>query len=277
MLLALLLLCVSWHPGPGHGEVVTSFKESCPQFFFRGIPPSDSIKPQQSAQICQRYKNLHRFATLYDEAMRIPVYSAYIYNPGTAKRPRTWMVEPQLVDRSLEQPDMETEGAFLNQYVSKEFALQRSQAVPHDYKNLSGLNRGHLNPNGHQLDWDAKSSTFTLTNVVPQNIKLNGGAWNNYEHVTMASKTAGCSRTFAIVGAVPGNNFIAGGRVNTPSYVWSAACCVVDNNHLRAWGIIARNDENVVQALTLGQLEARLTQLYGRDHISLFAEDCPRQ
>ncbi|XP_042326093.1 endonuclease domain-containing 1 protein-like [Sceloporus undulatus] len=275
MLLVLLLVCVWWHNAPGNGEVVTCFEDTCPHFFFRGIPPSIGLDPSRPARICQRYKNQYRYATLYDKDNRIPVYSAYIYNPGTAKRPSTWMIEPQLVDSML-QNEMETEGALLYESDSKKEALQNSQAILHDYKNLTGLNRGHLNPNGHQPDRDAKASTFTLTNIVPQNIKLNGGAWNNYEQTTMAKNTEGCNETFAVVGAVPGNNYIAGGRVNKPSYVWSAACCVIDNNHLRSWAIIARNDENIVYSLTLGQLEEKLAEFYNQNYISLFDTDCPR-
>nr|XP_003220788.1 PREDICTED: endonuclease domain-containing 1 protein [Anolis carolinensis] len=274
MLLALLL--ISWYGAPGNGEVVTSFEDTCPHFFFRGVPPSLGLEPSRPARICQHYKNQYRYATLYDKDNRIPVYSAYIYNPGTAKRPSTWMVEPQLVDSSF-QTEMESEGSFLYDSSSKEEALRNSQAVLQDYKNLTGLNRGHLNPNGHQPDKDAKASTFSLTNIVPQNIKLNGGTWNNYEQTTMARNTEGCSETFAVVGAVPGNNYVSGGRVNKPSYMWSAACCVVDNNHMRSWAIIARNDENVVQTLTLGQLEDKLAEFYNRNSILLFDDDCPRE
>ncbi|KAL7982816.1 hypothetical protein Chor_013152, partial [Crotalus horridus] len=274
MLLLIFLLSVSWSNLPTNGEVVDSFEETCPQFFLRETPPVIR-HPPRSARICQRYQNLYRFATLYDKDNRVPVYSAYIYNPGTAKRPKKWMIEPQLINSSY-QPEMETEGEFLNQKGPKE-ALKDSQAILQDYKNLTDYNRGHLNPNGHQPDYAAKSSTFTLTNIVPQFIKLNGGAWNNYEQTTMIQMTRGCQETFAVVGAVPGDTYISGGRVNRPSHLWSAACCVIDNNHLRSWAILARNDQNVVEKFTLGQLENRLARLYNVNHVSLFHGDCPRQ
>ncbi|XP_078232637.1 endonuclease domain-containing 1 protein [Pogona vitticeps] len=276
MMLVVLLIYTCWPYTPGNGEVVSSFEDFCPQFFFRGTPPSMGLDPSRPARICQRYKNQYRYATLYDKDNRIPVYSAYIYNPGTAKRPDTWRIEPQLLDSTFPQ-EMETEWAFLKEYNSQEEALQDSQAIARDYKNLTGLNRGHLNPNSHQPDRDAKSSTFTFTNIVPQAIKLNGGAWNNYEQKTMLQQTEGCNETFAVVGAVPGNNYIAEGRVNKPSYLWSAACCVIDNNHMKSWAIIAQNDENVVYSLTLRQLEERLAKLYNLNYISLFDRDCPRE
>lgn len=80
----------------GRGEVVTSFESSCPQFFFRETPPNDALEPENPAWICQRYENQYYFATLYDRSRRIPVYSAYLYQPGPGKRPKTWLVEPQV-------------------------------------------------------------------------------------------------------------------------------------------------------------------------------------
>uniref|UniRef100_A0A8C5RUN6 ENDD1 protein n=1 Tax=Laticauda laticaudata TaxID=8630 RepID=A0A8C5RUN6_LATLA len=268
MLLYFILLSLSWSQMPTSGEVVDSFQDHCPQFFLRETPPVIGVPPSP-VRICQRYQNLYCFATLYDKHNRIPVYSAYVYNPGKAKRPGKWMVEPQVRGASLWE---------LDSYLGiMSCPLKGSQAILEDYKNLTDCNRGHLNPNGHQPDYSAKSSTFTLTNIVPQFIKLNSGAWNNYEQTTMQQMTRGCQQTFAVVGAVPGDTYIARGRVNRPSHLWSAACCVIDNNHLRSWAILARNDQNVVQKFTLGQLEEKLAQLYNVNHVSLFHSDCPRQ
>lgn len=172
---------------------------------------------------------------------------------------------------------MEKEWTLLNQYNVSLEKISQSQAILHDYKNLTGLNRGHLNPNGHHDDYSSRMATFTLTNIVPQDEKLNGGAWNNYEQQTMIRRTQGCKTTYVIVGAVPGNNYIAKGRVNKPSHLWSAACCMVDNNYIKAWAVIAENDKNQVELLTLGELEDTLTELYGRGQVSLFDSDCPRE
>ncbi|KAL8222378.1 UNVERIFIED_CONTAM: hypothetical protein K2H54_075915 [Gekko kuhli] len=276
MLLVLLFVCLGWHTTPGDAEVVNSFEETCPRFFFRETPPRIGLTPAYLVRICQRYENQYRYATMYDKLNRIPVYSAYIYNPGEAKRPQNWMVEPQLVRLSL-QPEMTSEKDLLLKKHVTRAELKKSQAVPQDYKNLINYNRGHLNPNSHQPNPDARKSTFTLTNIVPQYTKLNGISWKKYEEQTMQSNTQGCKETFAVVGAVPGNNYIAGGRVNKPSHLWSAACCYVDNNHIRSWAIVARNDEDVVEQLTLGQLEALLAVLYHQNSISLFHSDCPRE
>ncbi|XP_074882867.1 endonuclease domain-containing 1 protein-like [Buteo buteo] len=276
MLLLLLLQvwasCL-WLAG---SEVVTSFESSCPQFFFRETPPNEALQPENPAWICQNYKNQYYFATLYDRNRRIPVYSAYLYQPGPGKRPKTWMVEPQLMSPAYPKT-MEKEWTLLNYFSVSLDQLSKSQAILKDYKNLTGLNRGHLNPSSHHPDSSSRTATFTLTNIVPQNEKLNGGAWNNYEQQTMTRRTQGCNATYVVVGAVPGNNYIAKGRVNKPSHIWSSACCEVDTHRRKAWAVIAENDKNEVQLLTLGELEDVLTQLYGRDQVSLFHRDCPRE
>ncbi|KAM9026246.1 endonuclease domain-containing 1 protein-like isoform 1-T3 [Ara ararauna] len=272
LLLQVLLSCL-WL---GHSEVVTSFESSCPQFFFQKTPPNEALEPENPAWICQRYKNQYYFATLYDRSRRIPVYSAYLYQPAAGKRPNTWLVEPQLIGPTYPKT-MERERTLLNDFSISVEEIGKHQAVLQDYKNLTGLNRGHLNPSSHHPDSNSRTATFTLTNIVPQNEKLNGGAWNNYEQQTMIRNTQGCNNTYVVVGAVPGNNYIAKGRVNKPSYIWASACCEVNAKDRKTWAVIAENDKDEVKLLTLGELEHRLTQLYGRSQVSLFDSGCPRK
>ncbi|XP_038010021.1 endonuclease domain-containing 1 protein-like [Motacilla alba alba] len=154
--------------------------------------------------------------------------------------------------------------------------IKESQAVPADYKDLNGLNHGHLCPSGHQDGIDSKTATFTLTNIVPQGSSLNGGQWNVYESTTMPKMSKSCTNTYVITGAVPGNTDISNGTVNVPSYIWSAACCEVSKKKKKAWGAIAENHENKVEVLSLGKLEKRLTELY-RGTVTLFNNACPRK
>ncbi|NXE93976.1 ENDD1 protein, partial [Menura novaehollandiae] len=257
----------------GHSEVVNSFA-TCPQFFYQNSPPNNALQPANPAWICQRYNNQYHFATLYDRNRRIPVYSAYRYQPGSGTRSKSWFVEPQLIPQ-VTFKNMETEWTLINKYKIRSQQISQSQAISQDYKNLKDLDRGHLCPSGHRSGNNSKWATFTLTNIVPQNSALNKGTWQNYENQMMAQKTQGCITTYVIVGAVPGNTFIAGGRVNTPSHIWSAACCQTKTK-MDAWAVIAENDKDQIQPLTLGQLEATLTQLYGKGQVSLFHSGCPR-
>ncbi|NXF72203.1 ENDD1 protein, partial [Sclerurus mexicanus] len=261
---------------PGHSELVPSFPSSFCPFFYGNTPPNNALQPNNPAWICQRYKNRYHYATLYDRKERIPVYSAYIYQPGPVKRPSPlWMIEPQLISQNYPK-EMQTEMALMQKYKVSQQAIRRSQAVYGDYSNLKDLDRGHLSPAGHQNTQDSKIATFTLTNIVPQNSTLNKGAWKNYEEQTMAQKSQNCNLTYVIVGAVPGNTYISNGRVNVPSHIWSSACCKMNNNAMDAWGVIAQNNMNQVEILSLTDLEDRLSKLYKRP-VSLFHSDCPRK
>lgn len=87
-------------------EVVTSFN-SCKDFFLDGQPPvipgivRNSVSQDENRYklICQKYKNAYRFATLYDIANKIPVFSAYKYTgKGNFKRPKIkWMIESEVM------------------------------------------------------------------------------------------------------------------------------------------------------------------------------------
>ncbi|XP_038842082.1 endonuclease domain-containing 1 protein-like [Salvelinus namaycush] len=161
--------------------------------------------------ICQKYKNIYRFATLYDTTNRIPVFSAYTFTgPPTDRRPnQRWMIEPQI------------------EY--------QHQAGDNDYKNSipsKGVNRGHLFPSSHAHDLDTQKSTFTLTNIVPQVVSFNGGSWNEMECKvkTTLNLSEHCrnnnnkTEAYVVTGAVPIINKL-NNRVNIPDLLWTAYCC----------------------------------------------------
>ncbi|NXO46424.1 ENDD1 protein, partial [Locustella ochotensis] len=221
--------------------------------------------------------NTYHYATLYDRDRRIPVYSAYIYQPGSGKRPHTWwFVEPQLIGKN-NLKDMERETVLIDQHKFTLEEIKESQAVLEDYNKMTGLDRGHLSPSGHQNSRESKTATFTLTNIVPQDSSLNNGQWNNYEVRMIPKMSKGCTTTYVITGAVPGNSDAVNGRVNRPSHIWSAGCCLVGAQPKRAWGAIAENNKNEVENLKLGELEDRLSELYGGKTVTLFNNACPRQ
>ncbi|XP_026549571.1 endonuclease domain-containing 1 protein-like, partial [Notechis scutatus] len=147
--------------------------------------------------------------------------------------------------------------------------LESSQAVDRDYQAAVRQDRGHLLPSSHQPDQDSKAATFTLTNIVPQFRALNQGQWREYEeHIN----TTGCRETYILVGSVPGNNKI-NNRVNVPSHIWAAGCCVLQKGK-RSWAVIAKNNENNVVYLTLGELQGQLAKHYGKKTIDLFNNAC---
>uniref|UniRef100_A0A8C9MZ03 Endonuclease domain-containing 1 protein-like n=1 Tax=Serinus canaria TaxID=9135 RepID=A0A8C9MZ03_SERCA len=241
-------------------------------------PPNDALNPKNPAWICQHFSNSYHYATLYDKDRRIPVYSAYKYQPGNAKTPDApWFVEPQLIGKN-NLKEMERQSVLIEQHKFTLDQIKASQAVYDDYAQLKGLNHGHLSPCDHQDSKENKTATFTFTNIVPLDSSLNKGQWHTYESKTMPKMTEGCTTTYVITGAVPGKLHVSQGRVNRPSHIWSAACCLVGQKTPKAWGAIAENDKNKVENLSLGELENRLTKLYGgKKKVTLFNKACPRQ
>ncbi|KAI4904124.1 hypothetical protein NFI96_029059 [Prochilodus magdalenae] len=83
-------------------EVVQSFRSNCSEFFFPNPQNQNEVitptvfEGAQYKQICQRWKNQYRYATLYDTKRRIPVYSAYTFiQKKKVKRSSNWKIEPQ--------------------------------------------------------------------------------------------------------------------------------------------------------------------------------------
>ncbi|XP_054845073.1 endonuclease domain-containing 1 protein-like [Eublepharis macularius] len=274
MLLPFLFLFFASFVSVGQCEVVSSFNK-CPSFFLDGKLPDDNLKPLNPARICQTYRNKVFYATMYDRTNRIPVYSAYLYTPSPGDRSTDWMIEPQLVRSNLNR-NMEDE----RESTIPPAQIAASQATFNDYAAAPYyVDKGHLNPVVHHNTDDSKAATFTLTNIVPQFNKLNQGPWVNYETQTMSQKTAQnrCTKVHVMVGAVPGKDFISNKRVNYPSYVWSASCCVNAQNKRVSWAVIASNDPKKPPAVTertLRQLEQQLATLYGKRSINLFNSSC---
>ncbi|XP_014117853.1 PREDICTED: endonuclease domain-containing 1 protein-like [Pseudopodoces humilis] len=155
--------------------------------------------------------------------------------------------------------------------------IKKSQAVLVDYEKITGLTRGHMAACGHMDSKENKTATFTLTNIVPQDENLNNDKWSKYESKTMPQMSQGCTTTYVITGAVPGNTYIAGGRVNVPSHIWSAGCCLVGTQPSKTWAVIAENNKNRLKKVSLGDLENMLATLYKGRSVTLFNNACPRQ
>lgn len=151
--------------------------------------------------------------------------------------------------------------------------LKHSQALSNDYKQTTIYDRGHLLPVSHQLNRESKAATFTLTNVVPQFRQLNQGKWAEYER-NMTKLSKGCLDTYVLVGVVPGDQFIAHSRVNIPSHMWAAACCVTKHKQRKSWGVMAENNQIQIVQLGLKDLEIELAKRYGKKEINLFNGAC---
>ncbi|KAM4664995.1 endonuclease domain-containing 1 protein-like [Discoglossus pictus] len=271
-------------------KVSTKFNDCRDQFFSR-IPPQGferlSKKYNVLIPICQMYEDFNNpfFASLYHNQYRYGLYSAYILDrrPGEASgSSQTFRLEPQLVNTRLPNEVMlqpATETAIRNLSLSgvPSDLIRQVQAVNSDYSG-SGYHKGHLNPNADHADGPGQKATYTLTNVAPMNGSLNSGQWSTNER-RVRDIAATCGKMYVITGVVPGNNWInVNGvkRVNIPSHVWSAFCCLDNNNRpMRAEGALAPNDANIVTSgLSISKLESHLESLLGVSHIRLFHKNC---
>ncbi|XP_034005905.1 endonuclease domain-containing 1 protein-like [Trematomus bernacchii] len=265
-LAALLLLSIV----PTGSKVVDSMSE-CAEFLLNETPPNvpgilegGNIQDQNRYKpICQTFRGIKRYVTLYDTKNKIPVFSASKYIGTNSTRPREkkdWKIEPQLEDiRDDENMMMDVNGSTYNK-----------QAVDSDYINhytKRGFDRGHLFPCSYASTVDDKNSTFTLTNIVPQNGFFNKGSWNKMEICIKCVLDEYCINNnnikegFLVIGAQPGNNIISN-KVNVPSMLWSAFCCYSHSEN--RWLASAHWGPNIdgreyLQTKTLAELHSELS------------------
>ncbi|KAK2857392.1 hypothetical protein Q7C36_005311 [Tachysurus vachellii] len=277
MQLLSLVLLLSSFSSPTLTEVVTSFQNTCPNFFIRNPKKTnDIIVPtlftgHQYKTICQRWENKYRFATEYDTVRRIPIFSAYtLLKAGTTIRSDVWKIEPQLED--------------IKEYKDKKNMIDSpreggkifNQAVDSDYSG-TGFTRGHVFPRQFAADQDQADSTFTLTNIAPQTQDSNQKWAAQAEEPMLKEINQDCkldqnNQAYIVTGVVPGRNWIPITRevekdqegINIPSHAWSAYCCrnKTDYKKLIVKTYLAELDKFNLRRPDINNLNRRLTDLY---------------
>uniref|UniRef100_A0A671P4H2 Uncharacterized protein n=1 Tax=Sinocyclocheilus anshuiensis TaxID=1608454 RepID=A0A671P4H2_9TELE len=246
-------------------EVVRAFTK-CREFFYKEQPPvipgildSRSLENNYK-EICQKYRNVYRFATFYDTANRIPVFSAYKYTGLLILRP------------------------------SKNFFIETDLDKCNYFNSHERVNRGHLFPCSYAPDKLTAESTFTLTNIVPQKNSFNSGSWNRMENEIIETMNKYCyddndnNRVLAymLTGAIPGDTKL-NERVNIPSYMWMAFCCY--NRTGNSWVSQAYWAKNVGEDINKGKtiskkslqdLQEFLSQTW-KKKVTLFNNNCTKK
>ncbi|KAK6324956.1 hypothetical protein J4Q44_G00042980 [Coregonus suidteri] len=261
------------------GEVASNF-DNCKVSFFKNTPVSglnialptpvepntqglknpaqclSAYKAVSPAYICQRNSNQYYFATLYDRARRIPLYSAYEMDiKGVPNRPGEIVYyEPQLVHPGLTPNQMNIKGSKseIKKYNQNNGCNESSTQYQQKYKlgwsqalddNFGKYDRGHLNAAGHHGNRDAAEATMTHTNVAPQDGTMNKGPWNQYEKKLKDVLSVGCSKMYVVTGVVPSGTWVdQNQRVNVPSHYWNAYCCTDNNGKpLKSGGALGPN------------------------------------
>ncbi|XP_078261561.1 endonuclease domain-containing 1 protein-like [Rhinoraja longicauda] len=220
-----LLLAITY-PGTVQGKVVADF-QPCQQFFKDGFAPrgfENDENKHSIVKICQMYKNVSHFATLYRKDLRIPVYSAYSYTysnpPIDPCRPGCWFYEPQIESLSNNANMQNTP-----------IKTSEKQAMDANYKQ-SGYDRGHLYPFSFNHK-DSATASCTLTNAVPQKRSANV-KWYHYAEKAVKGLTKDCHNTgrrmYLVTGSGDYNHGKMNGTVSIPGLLWTAACCTSTNN-----------------------------------------------
>lgn len=183
----------------------TSFAK-CPQFFANGVPPA-VIRGPKLRELCYE-----AFAVLHSGVTRTPVFVAQRLNRQTVEDSDERRAKRFFADARL--PSGE-------------------RAELDDYKN-SGYSRGHMAPAGDMPTPTAMAQSFSLANMVPQDIQHNGGAWNKIEQDTRRYARRAKGDVFVITGPVftVSGPRIGGNGVKVPTYLYKLVYDVTDK---RAW------------------------------------------
>ena len=195
-----------------------------------GKPPAIPARPKLR-ELCYE-----AFAILHSGETRTPVYVAQRLNRQT-----------------IEDADEKRATKFF-----ADARLPRGErAELEDYKR-SGYSRGHMAPAGDMPTPTAMAQSFSLANMVPQDIQHNGGAWAKIEQDTRRYIRRAKGNVFVITGPVftPDSPRIGDNEVKVPTYLFKL---VYDQHDNRAWAHWQENreGERVGRPITYEELVKR--------------------
>jgi len=204
----LALLC-TWgagvHAAPQPAAAATSFA-ACPQFF-PATPPAEA-QPGQQRALC-----FNEFAVLHSGQTKTPIY-----------------VAQRLSARQLQA----AQGLKRKDKFYAEGRLPQAERAELDDYKRSGYSRGHMAPTGEMATPEGKAQSFSLSNMVPQDIQHNGGAWNDIEKDTRAYIRRAAGDVYVITGPIYSGpvRTVGEGKVRVPDAVFKL---VYDPATRRSW------------------------------------------
>ncbi|KAL0151608.1 hypothetical protein M9458_053091 [Cirrhinus mrigala] len=295
-----LLTCIMLRAFSAQAKVVMCFEE-CKEIFYRATEPIGM--DQNAKKICQKFEHGgFYYATLYSVSHRIPLYSAYTFDPScssTSGRTDDWHVEPQdeqdeihpsALDTllTISQPESRTEYMVLEKE-SDENIIKKYQAISSDYSD-TGYVRGHLNPSSFQCK-EGRKATFTLTNAAPVDVCFSRAHWKKWESTlksflkTKLDSDSGSATVYIVTGTViVANVHIIEKKISedpekltVPSHIWTAVCYKhhTDDKKSFSFGYVGENQpEGVISLMSVADLNKRLSELSKTQPINIFVDDC---
>ena len=122
-------------------------------------------------------KNLERPASIKNRSERIMQRMNYItsYN-------KNWKM-PNWVAWKIDRSELEDREERSNEFLPDPDLKESEAVTTNDYRG-SGYDRGHMCPAGdNRYNWKAMQESFYMTNMCPQDHKLNSGDWNDLEEM----------------------------------------------------------------------------------------------
>lgn len=222
-------------------------------YFYKDFRPIYmNMTTKSEILICQTWKEQEYFITRYSTQYKIPIYSAYRIDSLKKKYSNygKWRNESSV---GLQNP------------------IKQAEHLDYTY---SGFQRGHLNPRYHnQNGADNIRATYTLTNAVPKTMETNIEWFLVAEQPLFKEMRKRCfypnAKRYIIVGVVLGKFSMKSGRVNIPSYIWSAAYCDTsqinhtDRAHISDWsiGYLMKTDDKSYANGSIQDLQYNLQKL----------------
>ncbi|KAL1277440.1 hypothetical protein QQF64_024113 [Cirrhinus molitorella] len=288
MFVSALLICIVLRAFSAQAKVADDF--DCKEYFYADTEPRGM--DQNAKKICQWTDNKGPYyATLYSVHHRIPLYSAYRFDPacfndkGNLKH---WHLEPQ-----ISKPDEQNSYYMVRETQSNKNTYKENQATSDDYSEM-GYDRGHLNPSSFQCG-EGHIATFTLTNAVPMDPCFNRNQWWKWEKTLRTflkhklANDGGSATVYIVTGTVPDDNIRIpqreisvepenSGRVSVPSQIWTAVCYKhsSDNRKSFSFSYMGENKpEGSIDLMSVSDLNTQIKNLNRQSsEISIFVDDC---
>lgn len=122
-------------------------------------------------------KNLERPASIKNRSERIMSRMNY-----TTSYNKKWKM-PNWVAWKIDKSELQNNESRTNEFLPDPDLKESEAVTTNDYRG-SGYDRGHMCPAGdNRYHWKAMQESFYMTNMCPQNHKLNSGDWNDLEEM----------------------------------------------------------------------------------------------
>lgn len=192
----------------------------------------------------------------YDEVIR-PTFKELCYRSfhlGHSGRTRTALWSAEVLDPQKMELASKIERDSEFKPETRLPKAERSELT--DYRG-SGFDRGHLAPSADMPSKESQQESFILSNIVPQNGRMNGGVWRELE--IEVRKRAKRGKVYLVTGPIfRGSNAALKQRVLIPTSLYKAMYVV----NKGAVVFVVTNDSNAnTTTLSIDQF----TKIYGMD------------